>query len=111
MTRKRSGKTLVQQLTDDCPTCRGSGFIKSLQTECYSILRKLKEFLQTEHPALIEFTISPEMFEYIAHTEYNAILYLEKNFGCKIELFDSKIFQCRDIIFRRNNELFLSISF
>ncbi|HZW61218.1 MAG TPA: Rne/Rng family ribonuclease, partial [Candidatus Babeliales bacterium] len=29
MTRKRSGKTLVQELTDDCPTCEGSGFVKS----------------------------------------------------------------------------------
>jgi ribonuclease G len=92
MTRKRSGKTLVQQLTHDCPTCHGSGFIKSLQTECYSILRKLKEYLQTEHPAQIEFTISPEVFDYITNTEYNAILYLEKNFGVKIELFDNKNF-------------------
>ena len=42
MTRKRSGKTLVQTLTNTCPTCMGSGFIKSVPTEAYAILRKLR---------------------------------------------------------------------
>lgn len=101
MTRKRSGKTLVQQLTDDCPCCHGSGFIKSLQTECYSILRKLKEFLQTEHPAQVEFTMSSDMFDYITNVEYNAILYLEKNFGCKIEMFDDKSFIMSQYYFQK----------
>jgi len=92
MTRKRSGKTLVQQLTDDCPTCKGSGFIKSLQTECYSIMRKLKEFLLTETPKEVLLTVNSDMFTYITSTEYNAVLYLEKTFNCKIAVQDDKKF-------------------
>ncbi|MDR3551365.1 MAG: Rne/Rng family ribonuclease [Candidatus Babeliales bacterium] len=92
MTRKRSGKTLVQQLTDDCPTCRGNGFVKSLQTECYSIMRKLKEFLLVEHTKNVLLTVSPEMFTYITNIEYNAILHLEKSFDCKVVVQDDKKF-------------------
>ena len=92
MTRKRSGKTLVQQLTDDCPSCKGNGFIKSLQTECYSILRKLKEFLLVEPTQNALVIVHPDMFSYITNTEYNAILHLEKTFNCKIAIQDDKKF-------------------
>lgn len=92
MTRKRSGKTLVQQLTDDCPTCRGTGFIKSVQTEGYHILRELKEFLQTEHPTDVHLTVNPDMFDYLTNTEYNSILMLENSFNCKVAVFDDKKF-------------------
>ena len=47
MTRKRSGKTLVQQLTNICDKCKGLGFIKATRTQCYCILRKFKEGMDT----------------------------------------------------------------
>ena len=90
MTRKRSGKTLVQQLTVDCSCCKGSGFVKSLQTECYATMRKLKEFLQSESCKQAMVTVNHDLFAYITNTEYNSILELEKEFKCKIELQDSK---------------------
>ncbi|HSW74152.1 MAG TPA: Rne/Rng family ribonuclease [Candidatus Limnocylindria bacterium] len=87
MTRKRSGKTLVQQLTDDCPTCRGSGFIKSLQTECYTVFQGVKTYLRQQHQHVpIVLQVSPSMFDYITGNEYNPILQLEKLCTCKIEL-------------------------
>ncbi len=86
MTRKRSGKTLVQQLTDSCNTCHGSGFIKSVQTECYSLLRTLKHMFAECKDTVVILHINPEMFNYITNHEYNAILDLEKQHGCKITL-------------------------
>lgn len=86
MTRKRSGKTLQQELTETCPTCKGRGVISSLQTECYILLPKLKEVLQKRKPKQITFAINPVMFEYITQIEYNAILALEKEYSCKIAL-------------------------
>ncbi len=87
MTRKRSGKTLIQQLTSRCSTCKGLGFIKSVQTESYSVLRNLKQDLHTKKlgPEII-FIVSPHIFEYITSIEYNAILSLEKLFKCKLTL-------------------------
>jgi ribonuclease G len=90
MTRKRSGKTLVQQLTNNCPTCRGSGFIKSTQTDCYAILQAIKDYLIQKHPhGPILVQVSPATFTYLTSNEYNSVLQLEKLCSCKIE-FESK---------------------
>lgn len=87
MTRKRSGKTLQQQLTNDCPTCHGSGFVKSKQTECFEILREIEEDIRDQKPNT-ELTIhtNPDMFAYITKDQYNSILSLEKMFQGKIVL-------------------------
>ncbi len=92
MTRKRSGKTLVQQLTETCQTCRGSGFIKSLQTESFMLLRKIKKELKTHVGANVTIQLHPRIFEYITNTEYNAILQLEKEYGGKITLLTANDF-------------------
>ena len=42
MTRKRSGKTLVQQMTETCSTCHGGGFVRSMQTENLFNFKKIK---------------------------------------------------------------------
>ncbi len=85
MTRKRSGKTLLQQLMQDCPTCHGSGLLKSLQTEAYYILRNIKQEFSTKKTSnQITLRLNQRIFSYISTIEYNAILDLEKGFGCKI---------------------------
>lgn len=87
MTRKRSGKTLVQQLTQNCYSCHGSGFIRSLKTESYEILRKLESDLDNKKAyGNINLEIHPEIFDYINTIEYNSILFLEKKYLCTITL-------------------------
>ncbi len=86
MTRKRSGKTLVQQLTNTCKDCHGSGFVKSVQTECYALLRVLQEKLSHYANGTLMVHLNPQVFEYMTNTEYNAILDLQKQQRCKITL-------------------------
>jgi len=88
MTRKRSGKTLTQQLTHNCPTCRGSGFVKSPQTESYSILESVKKDLLGDKKlrGKLEIRVSPAQLEHITDIEYNSILDLEKDFKSEITL-------------------------
>lgn len=87
MTRKRSGKTLIQQLTHECPTCHGLGFIKSMPNEGYTILRKLKQELESKKlSGNIILTLHPTIFHYITNVEYNAILHLEKAYKASITL-------------------------
>jgi ribonuclease G len=91
MTRKRSGKTLQQQLTINCMTCHGYGFVKSLQTQCYSIFTDLRTDLASgEYGKIVTVKMHPDMFEYITATEYNTILNFEKIFGIKITLASDK---------------------
>jgi ribonuclease G len=86
MTRKRSGKTLLQELTHACSTCHGRGFLKSPQMQCYAIFQKLREQLRKKDAKQIELTLHPDMFAYITTTEYNAVLTIEKEFGIKMML-------------------------
>lgn len=87
MTRKRSGKTLIQQLTDPCQNCHALGFTKSIQNESFMILRKIKEELEKRKTGTnIMLTLHPAIFEYITSNEYNSILRLEKNYKSKITL-------------------------
>lgn len=41
MTRKRTRESLQHILCEDCPTCRGRGFIMSAETVCFEIFREI----------------------------------------------------------------------
>ncbi|MFH1832017.1 MAG: Rne/Rng family ribonuclease [bacterium] len=87
MTRKRSGKTLMQQLTNVCPTCSSCGFIKSVSTQSFEILRKAKEeVIRHGMQGSIIFSVSLKVFDYLIHHEYHAILEFEKKLKCKVIL-------------------------
>ena len=93
MTRKRSGKTLIQQLMQTCPTCNGLGVISSIQTDSFAILQAIKsELLQLKTAKEIIISINPTIFDYLASVEYNTILSLEKAYKAKITLLsDAKL--------------------
>ncbi len=87
MTRKRSGKTLTQQLMQTCPTCKGIGHIPSLQTDSFIVLRSLQEELEKlKNAKEITISINPVVFEYLSSVEYNSLLSLEKQYKTKIAL-------------------------
>lgn len=87
MTRKRSGKTLIQQLMDTCQNCAGRGFVKSLQTHCVELLDNFKKELQSGSPeGKIILRVNPSIFKNITNIEYNTVLALEKQFNCAITL-------------------------
>lgn len=87
MTRKRSGKTLMQQLTQMCPTCNSLGVIPSAQTNSFFILRAIQtELEQTKGVKDINVKLSPAVFDYLSSVEYNAIFSLEKLHHAKITL-------------------------
>jgi ribonuclease G len=85
MTRKRSGKTLMQQLMHTCTYCQGLGYVKSTQTLAYDILRHVKqELLRADKNKQITIQVHPVLFNYISSSEYQAILDMEKTVGIKI---------------------------
>jgi len=87
MTRKRSGKTLIQELTESCTTCKGLGYVKTLQTICFNLLPNIKQALYANKGHnLLTIELHPRTFDYITNQEYNSIFYFEKNFGCRLIL-------------------------
>lgn len=94
MTRKRSGKTLTQQLTTPCSTCNSYGFIKSSTTLSYDVLQSCKNTIIREHlTGSVTVAVSPAVFNYLVHKEYAAILALEKSLQCKIILENNAHFE------------------
>lgn len=84
MTRKRAGKTLLQQLTNVCGICSGCGFVKSIQSISFEVLRQFKTEIQQKNlTTSIILSVSSKVFDYLIHQEYQSILQLEKQFGCK----------------------------
>jgi ribonuclease G len=87
MTRKRTGKTLIQQLTQACNVCHGRGVVKSVFLLGNAILQDLKlALLETKKPCQVTLSVSPELFEHLTNAEYDTILLLEHQFGCTITL-------------------------
>ena len=87
MTRKRSGKTLVQQLTKVCPTCHSTGFINSDATISYNILKQFKaDCIRHNLKGSVILTTSSQVFNFLIQKEYISILNLEKELECKIIL-------------------------
>jgi len=87
MTRKRSGKTLQQQLTENCHVCKGTGFLKSIQTQCYTILRAIKQKLASHLTGSnLVIQVNPAIFTFVTTTQYNTIFELEKLYRCKLTL-------------------------
>ncbi|MFC1854432.1 Rne/Rng family ribonuclease [Candidatus Dependentiae bacterium] len=87
MTRKRSGRTLAQQLTHECSVCKSNGFVKSPATLSYELLRGLKrEIIQDKVAGKIIVSVPASQFEYLTSSAFNALLSLEKRFKIRIVL-------------------------
>ncbi len=87
MTRKRSGKNLLQQLTHTCPTCSGHGFVKSTWAISFTLFNKLRdEVTKKGLSGNLLVAVSHRIFDYLLHSEYTSILALEKQLNCKITL-------------------------
>lgn len=94
MTRKRSGKTLLQQLTNVCQACSGCGFVKSIQSIGFQMLRQAKnEIVRRNLTGSIAIETSDKIFEYLVHQEYQAILQLEKSLNVKIVIESNEQFE------------------
>ena len=87
MTRKRSGKTLQQQMAETCPCCSGLGVVSSVFTQSHSTLRELKRLLLSNKESdSVVLSVNQQLFEYINTALYNSILQLEKQLSCTITL-------------------------
>lgn len=88
MTRKRTGKTLTQQLLQPCPTCHGIGEIKSLPTRVYELFKNLEHFLNSknlQYSKELLLIVTPQIAEYLMEYEYNSLIAFEKIYKIKIK--------------------------
>jgi len=94
MTRKRSGKTLLQQITNVCSQCKGLGFVKSIPSISFQMLRHFKSEVQRQGlTGSVILSVSNKVFDYLIGQEYQSILQLEKQLGCKAVIESNELFE------------------
>jgi ribonuclease G len=83
MTRKRVRESLGRILCETCPYCEGKGFVKSPQTLCYEILRKVRK-AAAGRAKRISITAHPAVAEILSDEERQALEEVEQGQGVKI---------------------------
>jgi ribonuclease G len=84
MTRKRTRESLEHTLCRTCPTCRGRGTIKTVETVCYDIFRDIVRFMQQFETQKFLVLASQEIVDTMLDDESNSVLELEESIGCTI---------------------------
>ena len=90
MTRKRTRESLVQLLTEPCPTCEGAGVVKSVTTVAYEILREVRRNGMMVDNDKIELEASPRVAEVLQRQEREYLDSLEKRFQKMITVVPQK---------------------
>src|SRR5512143_3010086 len=90
MTRKRTRESLVQLLTEPCPTCEGAGVVKSVTTVAYEILREVRRSGMLVDNDKIELEAAPRVAEILSRQERDYLDMLEKRFQKLITVMGQK---------------------
>jgi ribonuclease G len=86
LTRKRTRENIVTMLSEPCPTCDGSGYVKSRFTVCYEVLRALRAACRKEEGRRFNIHLAPEVAGLLYEEEKAALEYLENTFGTKFNI-------------------------
>jgi ribonuclease G len=86
ITRKRTRHNIVNLLTELCPTCEGSGYIKSRYTVCYEVLRELRSYCRKEGGTMINVYLSPEVASLLYEEEKSSIEFIEHAYNTKVNI-------------------------
>jgi len=90
MTRKRTRESLVQLLTEPCPTCEGAGVVKSMATVAYEVLREVRRSGTLVDNDKIEIEAAPRVAEVLQRQERDYLDSLEKRFQKMITVMGQK---------------------
>src|SRR3954466_7566964 len=90
MTRKRTRESLVQLLTEPCPTCEGAGVVTSVTTVAHEILREVRRSGTLVDNEKIEIEAAPRVAEVLQRQERDYLDSLEKRFQKSITVVPQK---------------------
>ena len=73
-------------LSEVCPNCDGSGYVKSRYTVCYEVLRELRSSCRKEEGKIYNVYLSPEVVSLLYEEEKGSIENLENTYKTKINI-------------------------
>ncbi len=84
MTRKRNRESLKRLLTERCFYCDGAGFLKSKQTICYEIFRKIKRDAGSWPMDAVVVEVNPKIGDMLLKEESSFVEMIERDIGKEI---------------------------
>ena len=86
LTRKRTRHNIVNLMSETCPNCDGSGYIKSRYTVCYEVLRELKSDCRKDEGKIFNIHLSPEVARLLYEEEKSSLEHIETTYKTKVNL-------------------------
>ncbi|BAO80651.1 ribonuclease G and E [Serpentinimonas raichei] len=86
MTRKRNRESLAQLLSQTCPTCSGSGRVKTARSVCYDILREILREARAFSPREFRIVAAAPVIELLLDEESAHLAGLSEFIGKPISL-------------------------
>jgi ribonuclease G len=86
LTRKRTRHNIVNLMSETCPNCDGSGYIKSRYTVCYEVLRELKSDCRKDEGKVFNIHLSPEVARLLYEEEKSSLEHIETTYKTKVNL-------------------------
>ena len=86
MTRKRTRESLAHVLCERCPTCAGTGQVKTAQTVCYEILRELMRESRQFNPREFRVLAAQSVIDLFLEEESQSLAMLGDFIGKPISL-------------------------
>jgi ribonuclease G len=93
MTRKRTRESLQHVLCEDCPSCRGNGFVMTSETVCFEIFREIiRQSRQFEFDAALVLA-NEDVIELLLDEQARSLAELEEQTGKSIRLQTEALYQ------------------
>lgn len=86
MTRKRTRESLEHILCGECPVCHGRGYLKTVETVCFEILREIVRVNRAYDADKFIVYASPAVSESLVNDEYHNLAELEVFVGKQIKV-------------------------
>lgn len=92
MTRQRMRPSLQSSTYLACPTCGGSGYVKSHESSAIELIRLLNLAASKEQIRKIELSVPPEVADYLQNEKRSAIVQIEQTSSKRIVVHSSPDF-------------------
>ncbi len=103
MTRQRVRPSLKKSIFRDCPSCRGTGVVKTAESMCLDVMRSLILTAQVPEVAQIVITVADDVAEQLNNRKRRDIVRIEEETKKSVQIVGAKgvspehlVIECRD---------------
>lgn len=89
LSRQRLGASLFETITQPCPHCSGTGYVKSVEILAVAILRAIRYACSDKQTGVIYVYTTDEVIAYMANFKRRDLMATEQNYGVHVFLHPS----------------------